>query len=358
MGDMNEKCCKCKKTVLPDKKYCASHNKYNILEEKLKQFKQKNDKWGIQFCEAAMQDNSFNPLKPKQSLWPKNDYSSRVATLSEWTEIIFNEYEAVFNALLQATVHTKGKKLEDQNLRATKLAKGLKSNHKKVRLMDGHGRFLLKFFLEVIRLWGKDRLNQLIVEIVDIDKIVTIYHSSLFYGPGCSNVRCITGDITEFKQDIDTLVYFNFCGISKSFEKVQEYLDKLPHECSFMISYSVSRAAKKKNYGQSLNQRISKKEMYLELVKSDREDFKTCWLTYHKSIAKEKNDKEPKGRVENNKKEKNEKKDKDKEKKQNLCVSTQGKRYHPGHIYKWGNRYGNGEKYSCCKQKVGAPGCH
>jgi len=136
----------------------------------------------------------------------------------------------------------------------------------------------LKFFLEIIELYGDERLNNLKFEIVDIDKRVTDYHKSLFSGPACANVSCLTTDITSFNPRKDAFLYFNFCGIGESLANVRKYLHSLPDECSFMISWSNSRRAQKNTAKvlKYLNSELTGRN--LVLLESPRKDFVTYFL--------------------------------------------------------------------------------
>jgi len=92
------------------------------------------------------------------------------------------------------------------------------------------------------------------------------------------NVSCITTDITSIQPLQDTFLYFNFCGIGSSLVNVRKYLQSLPDECSFMISWSNARGA-------SPNTAIILRKLNSALIgrnlvhlESSRKDFVTYFL--------------------------------------------------------------------------------
>jgi len=119
--------------------------------------------------------------------------------------------------------------------------------------------FFFLFCQNVIEMYGEERLNELRIELVDNDENVDQYHQSIFRGDGCDNVFVIKKDITVLEASEDVLLYLNFCGISESLEKVKKYLEKMPENCSIMISYSIARSAKKKKLFKEFKWCLSRK---------------------------------------------------------------------------------------------------
>jgi hypothetical protein len=164
-----------------------------------------------------------------------------------------------------------GDKIQDQQERAHFLAGKLRPEHRSVRLMDGHGRFLLLFLDEIVSLHGAGRLRDLRIDLVDIDGDVNSWHKMLF--GSCKQIRCICGDI--FAQPPPTkadLVYLNFCGASEFRAEIREFFEQYP--C--LLSFYVSRGARSsmadtiavlKGRGVVRSQRID-----------SRPDFNTFWV--------------------------------------------------------------------------------
>jgi len=127
--------------------------------------------------------------------------------------------------------------------RAMRLASLLNTNHTKIRLMDGHGRFLFLFLVAVLEVHGLHRLNSLTIELVDIDADVNDWHVKAFCGARC--VQCVCEDILFLRTGIHILLYLNFCGIGKknAFESLKEFLLN-GNAC--MFSASTARAAKRR----------------------------------------------------------------------------------------------------------------
>jgi len=267
----------CTNKCLAGKNYCGKHNKYNVLEESLHKYVQSGDQFGEEICRNALMEESGNPLKPKRI---KHRSGRQETSLATWTLKMLELYKQALDAILQAPVHEGegNMKLLDQENRAKKLAEMLKPYHSSVCLMDGHGRFLLYFFREVLDQHGAARLNALNIQLVDIDPEVTAYHLCFFAGAGCANVKCLTQDITLMQKLRTTLTYFNFCGIQSSLEGVAKFIQKEPHDHSLLISWSVARGAGKKKPQKQLQGRIPKTMCLVKLATNLRKDFLTYVL--------------------------------------------------------------------------------
>ena len=159
-----------------------------------------------------------------------------------------------------------GIKTRDQITRAKTLAQKFRiHHHRTVRLMDGHGRFLIRFMYEFRKLHGIKALNALEIELIDIDEAVTSWHKVAY---SCPNVKCLTEDIIPsrptdrferasgpgagrgrpFKPVIEqvqvpetTLLYMNFCGLGSSVDAVKRYARDATN--SFLLSFSLQRGA-------------------------------------------------------------------------------------------------------------------
>jgi hypothetical protein len=269
--------------ALPGCRFCGTHNKFNILHRALLQFKVEGDTFGVFTARAAIEDESCNKLQPKKSC-PVQNKGSDCTTWSQWVDAM-KPYLPLFLAMLDAPSKGESKKIKDVMLRAEKVASLLQPSHTKIRLMDGHGRVVLLILQAIIKRHGAARANSLTIELVDIDAGVSAYHTSFYPRSLIDQGRLVVAcqDVMA-KHEENVLLYLNFCGITASLPAVKRYLkwaSQHPTVC-VVVSWSVARAARKKNTLGALSAVIRDAGCSLELVKTDRTDFKTYFLRHNK----------------------------------------------------------------------------
>lgn len=183
----------------------------------------------------------------------------------------YEKYEDILRAPLGVRVNplAPNKKVSDQANRAMCWSNMLTAGHDTVRLMDGRCGFLLRFLSYVRMRHGVHRLNSLKIELVDIDHRVSQWHRYMY---PCPTVMCLTENIVDMQKPVPstTLLYLNFCGVAESFDHVRAYLVAHPAKCLF--SFSMARAAGKKNFENSLK---SLSSAYVKKLPCERKDFVT-----------------------------------------------------------------------------------
>jgi len=255
------------------------HNKFTVLHKALQQFEEEGDEFGVFTAQAAIADDSYNKLQPKETC-PDRNKGSKSTTWSQWVDTM-QPYLGLFLAMLDAPSKGESKKIKDVMLRAEKVASLLQPYHTKLRLMDGHGRVVLLVLQAIIKQHGAARVNSLIIELVDINASVSAYHKS-FYPPSLikKGKLVIACEDVMAKHEENVLIYLNFCGIAAAQPAVKQYLkwaSQHPTVC-VVVSWSVARAAKKKKTLGALSAVIKSTGCCLELVKTNRIDFKTYVL--------------------------------------------------------------------------------
>lgn len=247
-------------------------------------FKKDKDKFGIYSVKQAIKDKSANKLQPKKKV-PVENKGSNCSTWAEWATAVAY-YKTLFLTMLDAPAPKKNgtvrksMKIKDLKQRAKEIASKLKPFHTTIRLMDGHGRFVLMLMSQIIKQHGIDRANAIKIELVDIDPKVHAYHKS-FYPKSLidqNKLVLLCQDVTTLPLDANTLVYLNFCGISASQEKVKELLKQATTDPSVcvVVSWSVARGWNK-NILLSFNIAVGI-NFSLQLVETGRSDFKTYIL--------------------------------------------------------------------------------
>ncbi|EGG14379.1 hypothetical protein DFA_12151 [Cavenderia fasciculata] len=276
--NQTKKCQVCRKQI-GDGTHCQYHKREEALKLQLEQYRKRKDQFGIDLIEKNSQLNGqdqYNPLQPTSG-FDAIGLAAKAKTLSKFYDIcVASGYLDTIETIMDA--NSKGKKLADIRKRAIELASLVTTDTKVVRMMDGHGRLVLNFFGEVIKQHKRDRLNKLVIELVDNVKNVTEYHKSFFYTEGRTMINCINADIFQRPvPDADTLVYYNFCGISPSVDSMKARLKVSP--ATLMVSFSVARGASTKNFGAQLSLAVVHiKDRCFTYLKTEREDFKTMIL--------------------------------------------------------------------------------
>ena len=160
-------------------------------------------------------------------------------TGTRWLEIMWDDEH---NVLFEH--HRSNQKLiDDQMERARFLVAEMQSQGlRRLRTMDGHGRFLMCFFRALQE--AGENIDSYEVEICDIDPIATEWHLRLFP----SNVIAYEGNILENLEAITgtaevertTMLYLNFCSLGHQAPDVLEFLKSLinvHHVPSIMLSF-------------------------------------------------------------------------------------------------------------------------
>ena len=205
------------------------------------QFELLNMPYGVEICQMFLDNLASNPLQPTG---PISNPPSEQKNLINFMDIFIKYGEC----LLAMVGDKKSKAVKDLVIRAQEVVKILVSgNFKKLRLMDGHGRMIYLIYNELKKQGHLNLLDHLEIELVDLEDKVINYHKSVF--GKCDKFKIIKSNICSMTKSPDTLVYMNFCGISKSIDEVQLYLKQsallgIP----VVVSFSLARAANKKNY--------------------------------------------------------------------------------------------------------------
>jgi len=127
---------------------------------------------------SSLFDSRFqesNPLQPKfvpRATSPAANTQTNTAFLA-----IMERYAPCLLSLLGTEKH---QKVIDRKFRAERLAELCGPNITTVYLMDGHGAFTLLFLSKVKLMYGDQRLNDLNIIIVDINRTVNDYHNKFF----------------------------------------------------------------------------------------------------------------------------------------------------------------------------------
>lgn len=228
------------------------------------------DELGMKLCEMFLNNEAKNPLQPTGPL-PEHE----IRSFSEFVER-FKKYVPVLLGMVEVLVSGKeGQRIIDLKKRAEKIKTCLLSRkYKTFRLMDGHGRII---FLVCIALLEEDKdfLDSLQIEIFDLNENVVNYHKSLF--KNFQNVKVFHKNIFDMPTSADTFVYLNFCGMASSFKNVKLFSKKCAEQRRiFLLSFSVARNAKIKNYLLSLNKTVENLGNFkFEKLHTPRKDFQT-----------------------------------------------------------------------------------
>ena len=262
--------------------FCRYHRKFEFLRLKVAHFKSFVDPYGEWLADAVLHDYLGSNNK-SNSLQPNGKYAANcpIPTFADLNGFLdfFVRYLDILRAPLGITKvdGQEGVKVLDQANRGVCLKNLLRSFHDCVRLMDGRGSLLLMFLLKVREFFGVKRLNSLRIELVDIDPKVTAWHKQVFR---CPNIVCLTENIVSLGVPVPktTLLYFNFCGISASYDHIVKYLKTSSTKTECMLSFSTGRRAQCKDFDMALIATLSRKKYYcLRKLPSPRADFST-WV--------------------------------------------------------------------------------
>jgi len=198
-----------------------------------------------------------------------------------------DNYLPLLLAMLDAPVPKDGnpgesKKITDLEKRAEKIASLLKQYHTTIRLMDGHGRFVLLLLGAIISKHGEARANSLKIELVDIDQGVSAYHKSFYPEHLVAQGKLVlrSADVTTLPLSDETLVYLNFCGIAASKIAVKKLLKDAIEKPNvrIVVSWSMARKAAKSKTLSTFNSAVGP-NFFMKLVETGRTDFTTYVLT-------------------------------------------------------------------------------
>ena len=143
--------------------------------------------------------------------------------------------------------------------------------HRRVRLMDGHGRFLFLFLLEMVELHGKAVVDDLTIEWVDIDPNVVEWHNMTF---SCRGLVALKEDIMKHAPSPERLVCMNFCGFGDSLKAVLGYCRR---ETNLLMVCYHTRGSNNANTWRRLVKAVGA-GMKWRLLHTDRKDFKSYVL--------------------------------------------------------------------------------
>jgi len=239
----------CTRQASPSEEFCGRHWKQRCDRKAFRRFQCAfaKDAFGLYLLSLFEQRvDETNQLQPKLPAFQKKLPHIRARNLLVlWQRS--QQYLPLLLAFLQPHLKNgdEGVKVRDQRIRAEKLAELLQPEHTEVRMMDGHGRFLLLFLQAVVDRHGEDRLQALTIELVDNDEQVTNWHRSVYR---CRALRCTTADILDpqYAAPLSTLVYLNFCGVGSDQQWTGIRLFVQSAKSVFMLSCSTARAAKRK----------------------------------------------------------------------------------------------------------------
>ena len=160
-------------------------------------------------------------------------------TGSEWLDLMWNHG----SPLLFDGHSDEDNLFIDQMHRAEYLVvEMLRRGLKKLRTMDGHGRFLT-CFLKALLNAGED-VDAYEIEIYDIDPTANAWHKMFFP----DNVLVANENILkEYDGADDTMVYLNFCSIGRQVTQLDEYLKTMFKDIgtiSIMLSFSIRGATR------------------------------------------------------------------------------------------------------------------
>jgi hypothetical protein len=167
-----------------------------------------------------------------------------------------------------------GMGIHESDLRARAFFFALAFNprvHRRVRLMDGHGRFLFLFLLEMVRIHGSAVVDSLTIEWVDIDPGVVEWHQLTF---ACKGLVCLKEDIMRHDPSPERLVCMNFCGFGGSLDNVLEYCRR---ETSLLMVCYHTRGKNNINTWRRLL-KATGGGMQWRLLQTERADFKSYVL--------------------------------------------------------------------------------
>ena len=161
-----------------------------------------------------------SPIQVEILIWlqAKGELGIRVMDAEQWTNLVWEgEHSLLFEG------HVDGQNLlTDQMERATALVAEMRSQGlRRLKTMDGHGRFLACFF-RALQIAGEP-LSDYEIEICDIDAHANTWHESMF--PSNVIVRHINimGDISDIARN--TMLYLNFCSLGDQGNSMLCFLD-------------------------------------------------------------------------------------------------------------------------------------
>ena len=161
-----------------------------------------------------------------QWLQARDEFKIGALDAEQWTNLMWEgEHSLLFERHADAQ-----NLLDDQMKRANALVAEMRSQGlRRLRTMDGHGRFLACFF-RALKIAG-ECVNDYEIEICDIDPHTNTWHELLFP----SNVTVwhedIMGEISGIAETEagprNTMLYLNFCSLGDQTESMLCFLDKV-----------------------------------------------------------------------------------------------------------------------------------
>lgn len=236
----------------------------------------------LQLCDILLQqllgtnDGKRNKLQPGDcKLIVPRDFKDCLELL-EYYEPLYKAYSALHEPKVDGS---ESPVLQDQRYRATFLAYTLGDNSV-IRLMFGYEGFFITFLKQVRLIHGDRRLKSLKVEVVDIDKNVTNWHTRMLR---CRNISCCKADIYSHWMIESTCEcapmhdYLNFCGVGgdSGWEKTVKFLKSEAQQRPLLLSFSTARSAAKKDYEASLKATSGGSDWRVQKLHSFRKDFVT-----------------------------------------------------------------------------------
>jgi len=255
--------------------YCGKHRCKHTLQTGIEQATKDGDLFAKELF-SRLFESRFEVTNPLQ---PKFDLKTRSPAAETKSNADFLKIMETYTSYLLCLLGTeKHRKVIDQKMRARKLAEKCGPHITTVYLMDGHGAFTLLFLSNVQEMYGPERLNNLNVVIVDIDREVTDYHKK-FFQTQSGRIQCYLQDITSCPKGPENLIYMNFCGITKALPAVKNFVKSCNPTQPLVISFSIARMKndKKMNIFSQI-QKSSPNGAEFERLKTGRKDFRTIWL--------------------------------------------------------------------------------
>ena len=163
---------------------------------------------------------------------------------NDWLDLMWNRgYPLLFTGYIDEE-----NLCTDQINRAEYLVNEMqKRGLKKLRTMDGHGRFLT-CFLMALRKAGQD-VDTYEIEIYDKDPVANAWHKMFFP----NNVVVAEENILEDYDGLDdTMMYLNFCSIGGQVDSLDEYLQMVfnhKDNINIMLSFSTRGVTRKGEVG-------------------------------------------------------------------------------------------------------------
>ena len=125
--------------------------------------------------------------------------------------------------------------LRDEEARALAIVEELsRTGQRHVTMMDGHGRMLHQILLCIRQRWPTI-LDQFTFTVVDLDRRVHAWHELFFP----RTVQNVCANLFDVPDRLTGLVYFNFCSIGESAERLIASIQRLTENGqSVMLSYT------------------------------------------------------------------------------------------------------------------------